>query len=60
MIFSEEKTMNQTSMGSCPETPESGMKKTGKIICGSCIMIAAAVPVVLVLLLVLAKVFGHL
>jgi hypothetical protein len=56
----EEKTMNQTTMESCPEAPESGVKKTGKIICGSCIMIAAAVPVVLVIVWVLAKFFGHL
>lgn len=52
--------MNPATMGSCSETPESGMKKTGKIICGSCIMIAVAVPVILVLLAVLAKIFGYI
>lgn len=52
--------MNQTMLGSCPETPESGMKKTGKIVCGYCIMIIVAIPVVLVVLTILAKVFGYI
>lgn len=49
--------MKQAAVENCP-TKESGLAKTGKIICGSCIMIAVAIPIVLVVLAVLAKIFG--
>lgn len=52
--------MNQASIGSCQQPEESGMVRTCKIICGSCIMCAVAVPVVLIVLFVLARFFGYI
>lgn len=53
--------MNQVTMNDCSTTTESesGMKKTGKIICGSCIMLAMGIPVVLVIIALVAKLLGY-
>jgi|GEM_PF-5150092 len=52
--------MNQLSVGRCPQPEDSGMVKTGKIVCGYCIVLAVAIPVVLVGLAVLAKILGYI
>lgn len=52
--------MNQTSTGSCQQPEESGVVKTCKIFCGSCIMCALAVPFVLTVLFVVARFFGYI
>lgn len=53
--------MNQVTLRDClaPTESESDLKKVGKIICGSCIMIALSIPVVAVILVMLVKIFGY-
>lgn len=51
--------MNEVTMRDCSVPTESGMKKAGKVICGSCIMIGLGVPVLAVILAMLAKVLGY-
>ncbi|WP_172599974.1 hypothetical protein [Sulfuricystis multivorans] len=53
--------MNKLTMTDCslPSDTESGTKKTGKIICGWCILLAMAIPVVLVIIALAAKLHGY-
>ncbi|MEW5781820.1 MAG: hypothetical protein ACOY6N_10410 [Pseudomonadota bacterium] len=53
--------MSQVTMNDCPASTESesGMKKTGKIICGSCILLAMGIPIALVIIALAAKLLGY-
>lgn len=52
--------MNQASSGNYQQPEETGMVRACKIFCGSCIMCAVAIPVVLIVLFVLARFFGYI
>lgn len=53
--------MNQVTINERPTSTEteSGMKKTGKLICGVCIMLALGIPIVLVVMALAAKFLGY-
>lgn len=57
-VISEETIMNQATIGN-KQTADPGSSTTGKIICGSCILLAAAIPIILIVLAVLAKALGY-
>lgn len=51
--------MNEATIKDNSEATESGMKKTGNIICGSCILMAMGIPVALSILALAAKFLGY-
>lgn len=50
--------MNTISDCPLPPESESGMKKTGKLVCGWCLLLAMAIPVALVIIALAAKLLG--